>query len=116
MTTQITEVDVQTVDGWLTDGSALLIDVRETGEYEFEHVPGSLLHPLSFLDPDTFPKITEKRIVLMCAVGKRSMAAAKQLAKADYPNLVNLEGGLDAWREAGLETEGARFETEDFSI
>jgi rhodanese-related sulfurtransferase len=116
MTDQVPEVDAQIVNAWLTSGIAVLIDVRETSEYEYEHVPGALLHPLSFLDPITFPVIAEKKVVLMCQVGKRSMAAAKQLMKSGYPAPVNLEGGLNAWREAGLETEGARFETEDFSI
>ncbi len=114
--TEVPEVDAQTVNGWLSEGSVLLVDVRETGEYEFEHIPGSLLHPLSFLDPETFPVITEKRVVLMCQVGKRSHAAAKQLLQAGYPATINLIGGLDAWREAGFDTEGARFETQDFSI
>jgi rhodanese-related sulfurtransferase len=116
MTDQVSEVDAQAVSDWLIDGTAVLIDVRETTEYEYEHVPGALLHPLSFLDPDTFPVISEKKVVLMCQVGKRSMAAAKQLLKFGYPAAINLSGGLDAWREADLETEGARFETEDFSI
>ena len=52
----------------------------------------------------------------MCQVGKRSHAAAKQLLQAGYPATINLIGGLDAWREAGFDTEGARFETQDFSI
>lgn len=114
--TNVPETDAQTVSGWMADGDVLLVDVRETSEYEFEHVPGALLHPLSFLDPDTFPVITEKKVVLMCEAGKRSLAAGKQLLKAGYPGVLSLAGGLIAWRDAGLETEGARFETEDFSI
>jgi rhodanese-related sulfurtransferase len=116
MTTEVPETDARTVSDWMTDGEVLLVDVRETGEYEYEHVPGALLHPLSFLDPDTFPVITEKRVVLMCESGKRSAAAAKQLMKAGYPAVLNLTGGIKAWSDAGLDTEGARFETEDFAI
>jgi rhodanese-related sulfurtransferase len=113
---EVPEIDAQTVSSWMSEGSVLLVDVRETSEYEFEHVSGALLHPLSFLDTDTFPVITEKKVVLMCRSGKRSLAAAKQLTKAGYPAVLNLTGGLKAWGEAGLDTEGARFETEDFSI
>ena len=110
------EIDVQTANDLLENGDALLIDVREPLEYEVEHVPGSLLHPLSFLDPDLFPKITEKKMLFICGVGKRSAAACKQLAKAGFTNLTNIAGGVDAWREADLDLEGTRFETHDYMI
>ncbi len=112
----LAEEDANTVNGWLEAGSAVLIDVRETHEYEYEHIPGALLAPLSFLDPTVFPRLGAARLVIMCQVGRRSAAAAKQLAQAGFENLVNLKGGLDAWREAGLDTQGARFEEEDYSI
>jgi len=99
------EADVQTVARWLESGEALLVDVRETSEFEQEHIPGAMLVPLSMLDPDTFPRITIKKLVLHCAIGKRSAAAAKQLIKAGHIPPINMAGGLKAWREAGLETE-----------
>ncbi len=104
------------VDGWLQAKDAILIDVRESSEYEYEHVPGSLLHPLSFLDPDVFPAIPGKRLVFICAAGKRSNAVILQLQKAGFSNLVNLTGGVEAWRKAGLALEGARFEAHDYVI
>ena len=90
--------------------------MREPQEYEFEHVPGALLQPLSFLDPDLFPNISEKKMLFICGVGKRSAAACKQLAKAGFTNLTNISGGMDAWREAELDLEGTRFETHDYMI
>ena len=113
---QPNEIDVDELNGLLETGSVLLVDVRETHEYEYEHVPGALLMPLSFLDPDLFPRIKEKRVVLMCAVGKRSLAAAKQLAQADHDEVLSVIGGLNAWRDAGYDTEGARFEEDDYAI
>ncbi len=110
------EIDAATLARWRSSGEAVLVDVRETHEYEYEHIPGALLMPLSFLDPDVFPRITEKRLVLVCEVGKRSAAAGKQLLKSGLDNVVNLIGGLDAWKKAGYETEGARFETDDYVI
>ncbi len=101
----IVEAEPETVAKWLANGEALLIDVRETSEYEQEHIPGSMLVPLSALDPDSFPHITIKKLVLHCAIGKRSAAAAKQLIQAGHTPPINMKGGLKAWREAGLETE-----------
>ncbi|NQU56052.1 MAG: HigA family addiction module antidote protein, partial [Rhodospirillales bacterium] len=76
-----------------------------TSEFEQEHIPGAMLVPLSMLDADTFPRITIKKLVLHCAIGKRSAAAAKQLIKAGHVPPINMAGGLKAWTEAGLETE-----------
>jgi len=102
---ELEEVDAVTVSGWLASGEALLVDVRETSEFEQEHIPGAMLVPLSVLDPDTFPRISIKKLVMHCAIGKRSAAAAKQLIKAGHVPPINMTGGLKAWREAGLETE-----------
>ena len=98
------EVDAETVNGWLDGQQAVLVDVRETTEYEQEHIPGSVLVPLSVFDAERFPWITAKKLVFHCAVGKRS-AAAKQLMKEGHPQLYNLTGGINAWKEAGLVTE-----------
>jgi len=101
----IPEADAKTVLGWLSEGSIILIDVRETTEYEQEHIQGALLCPLSMFDADLFPRFADKTIVLHCAVGKRSAAAAKQLVQAEYGDVVNLQGGLQAWKEAGCPTQ-----------
>ena len=110
------EVDAVTAQAWLDAREAILLDVREAHEYEFENVPGALLLPLSFLEADIFPPLGGARVVIMCAVGKRSAAAQKQLAEAGIPNLYNLAGGIDAWRKAGYETQGGKYEAMDISI
>jgi addiction module HigA family antidote len=102
---KLEEVKVGIVARWLSSGEALLVDVRETSEFEQEHIPGAMLVPLSMLDPETFPRINIKKLVLHCAIGTRSAAAAKMLAKAGHIPPINMAGGIKAWREAGLETE-----------
>ena len=116
MSKQPNEIDVEELTALLKSRSVILVDVRETHEYEYEHVPGSLLMPLSFLDPDLFPRITEKRVVVMCAAGRRSLTAAKQLEQAGHDEVLSVIGGLNAWREAGYDVEGARSEEDDYSI
>lgn len=110
------EVDAATARQWLGAGEALLLDVREVHEYEFENVPGALLLPLSFLDADSFPSLGGVKVVIMCAIGKRSAAVQKQLVAAGFANLYNLTGGIDAWKKAGFETQGGKYEAMDFSI
>lgn len=110
------EIDVATARQWLDAREALLIDVREVHEYEFENVPGALLLPLSFLDADYFPALGDAKVIIMCAIGKRSAAAQKQLAAVGIRNLYNLAGGIAAWKQAGYETQGGKYEATDFSI
>ncbi len=98
------EVSPLQVAGWLERGEVLLVDVREAREYEAEHIAGAMLLPLSGLDPDYFPVLPGRRVVLHCAIGKRSEAAARALAAAGR-EVAHMAGGLAAWKEAGLETE-----------
>ncbi len=107
----VEEVGSATTLAWLNAREIVLVDVRETVEYEAEHIPGALLCPLSTFEADLFPKFPGKRIVIHCAIGKRSAAACKQLIATGYPNKVmNLEGGIGAWKAAGCPTE---VQTED---
>jgi addiction module HigA family antidote len=101
----IEEVSHTQVETWLEAGEVLLVDVRETAEYEAEHISGAMLLPLSGLDPELFPTLSGKRVVLHCAIGKRSEAAARMLMAAGHDHVAHMAGGLKAWKEAGLETE-----------
>ena len=110
------EIDAATAKAWLEARDAVMVDVREVHEYEFENVPGSLLLPMSFFDPATFPPITDRKVILLCAVGKRSLAVQRRLADAGFSNLYNLVGGMGAWKRAGFETQSENYEATDFSI
>ncbi len=101
----VPEADAQTVRRWLEAGEIVLVDVRETSEYEQEHIAGSVLCPLSVFVSDLFPRIPDKMVVLHCAIGKRSAAAAKQLIKTGHTRIINLQGGIKAWKESGGPTE-----------
>jgi len=96
-----------TVARWLEEGDVVLVDVRETKEYDLEHIAGALLMPLSSLEADLFPAVTDKPLVLHCAIGKRSAAAARMLLKAGHAKVLHMEGGLTAWKSAGLPIEEA---------
>lgn len=99
----------------LETDNVLLVDVREMSEYSAKHIKGSLLLPMSVFDPEDFTAIRGVKVVLICALGKRSVAAGKQLLQAGETSLplFNLEGGIKAWAEAGLPLILA---PEDYSI
>ena len=97
--------DVKTAKEWYDRNEILLVDVRETSEFEIEHIPGALLLPLSSFDAEFFPTLPGKKIVLHCAVGKRSAAAGKMLLKEDHHDVIHLTGWIEAWKAAGYATE-----------
>jgi rhodanese-related sulfurtransferase len=86
----------------LARGDVLLIDVREANEFAGERIPGALLYPLSTFDPRAIPAGTDRRLVVQCAAGRRSMRAAQALVEAGHTEVHNLDGGINAWKSAGL--------------
>ncbi len=103
--TEVVGVDVATVHAWLADDQAVLVDVRETSEYDQEHIPGAMLLPMSTFDPELFPTVPGKNVVLHCAVGRRSESAGKMLLNEGYTGAIHMLGGIDAWKAAGYATE-----------
>jgi rhodanese-related sulfurtransferase len=83
-------------------GEAVLIDVREPGEYAAARIAGAVLRPLSQFDPAGLPP---GRLVFQCGVGKRSYMAAEKALAAGLPHAEHLQGGLQAWVAAGLPIE-----------
>lgn len=71
-----------------------MLDVREPGEFDAEHLPSSLNIPLSQLDsaPARLPK--DAPIVVVCRSGRRSEEAARRLSAAGIDQILILEGGL----------------------
>ena len=101
----VIEIEPFQVLSLFDSGKIVLVDVRETVEYEADHIPGSLLCPLSTFEADLFPRFPGKPVVIHCAVGKRSAVACKQLIQSDYEGeVLNMAGGIDAWKAAGCPT------------
>lgn len=74
-----------------------LLDVRQPGEYEAEHLPGAKLIPLAELGSRLPELDAGKPIVVYCAIGGRSRVAAQVLAAKGFREVLNLSGGIKAW-------------------
>ena len=85
-------------------GKSAIIDVRQPAEFGAGHLPGAKNVPLGELAAKIgeLDKMKSKSIVVVCESGARSASAARILAKAGFEDVVNLEGGLAAWRHQGL--------------
>lgn len=86
------------------DKNAILLDVRTPGEIAQGHLKGAQF--INFQDADFEAKIAAldktKTIYTYCAVGGRSGKACAKLSALKF-KAVNLEGGIEAWKKAGLE-------------
>lgn len=75
-----------------------LIDVRESFEYEVSNLNG--LHiPLGGILLETEKIAGDKPVIVQCRSGKRSAQAIHLLEQEGFDNLVNLKGGILAWKE-----------------
>jgi rhodanese-related sulfurtransferase len=83
---------------------ALVLDVREQAEYAQSHILNARCLPLSQIEAriGDIEKFKDKPVIVCCASGNRSIAAAAALRKAGFSKVFNLGGGFAAWQQAGL--------------
>jgi rhodanese-related sulfurtransferase len=86
---------------------ALVIDVRDPGEYGAGHILGAKNLPLSRVDSgaEIAAKRKDRPLIVYCDTGNRSGKAAAALKALGYTRVLNLSGGLGAWQQAGLPVE-----------
>jgi rhodanese-related sulfurtransferase len=84
----------------LTDEGAILVDIREPDEFARERLPGAQNRPLAGLA--SLQSGGAKAVVFHCRSGMRTQANVDRLAAAADCEAYLLEGGLDAWKKAGL--------------
>ena len=84
----------------LIEEGAILVDIREADEHAREHVPGARHQPLSRLG--SVPAGQAKAVIFHCRSGARTSANAPRLAAATDCQAYILEGGIEAWKKAGL--------------
>jgi rhodanese-related sulfurtransferase len=97
-------VDVKQAQSMNQQG-ALLLDVREPAEYAAIHAPNAKLIPLGEvgLRLKEIEAYKNKPIAVICRSGRRSAKAVAILQEAGFTQVVNVQGGTNAWEQAGLE-------------
>lgn len=103
-------ITVQELQKILAAGSPVdLIDVRTPAEYASVHVPSARLHQLDGLDCGEVlasrQADSHSPIYLLCHAGTRAKRAAVKFEEAGFTNTVVVEGGTQAWADAGLPVE-----------
>ncbi len=105
---QVAEVDPAQVSEHLGNG-IVLIDVRESTEWDAGHIPGAKHVPRAYLESRIEGAAGADRsqeIVLYCASGQRSALAAHTLTdQLGYENVKSMTGGITLWKDRGYKVE-----------
>lgn len=82
-----------------------ILDVRSAAEWKEERMPNSQHLPMGYVldEKDSIPD--NKPVVVQCGGGVRSQVVISLLNNAGFQNLINLAGGITAWKRDGLPLE-----------
>jgi rhodanese-related sulfurtransferase len=85
----------------------VILDVREQDEFEAQHIPGSVLVPLSQFGhkaPGVLQTLVGKKVLVMCRSGVRAVRALEQISELGFGGQVAAEvynGGILEWARQG---------------
>ena len=89
----------------LENGEIHLVDVREQVEFASERVSGAKLIPLGDLEERHEELDHSKPVYVMCRTGRRSSEAQRRLKSLGFTTVVNVVGGMEAWKKEQLPIE-----------
>src|SRR5215213_1541197 len=104
----VSTVPVNDFEKTLDTASVQLLDVRRPEEYKSGHLHGAFL--ADWLDKKQFEERVQyldksKPVYIYCLSGGRSAAAANWLAEKGFSNVVNMQGGINAWKKENKPVE-----------
>lgn len=109
--------DANTFASRIASPDVVVLDVRTAAEYGEGHIQGAInidVKKDNFIETAKSTLQTDKTIAVYCRGGRRSVTAAEKLV-AEHYKVVNLEGGIMAWKDAGLPIVTDEYETDTFT-
>jgi len=102
--TNIQQLNVNEAVRLMNDNDVVVLDVRESNEYNTGHIRDSIHIPMSSLVKrlTELDKFKNKQILAYCRSGSRSNSACRTLNKQGFENVSNLAGGIMSWSNANL--------------
>jgi phage shock protein E len=102
--TEISPVDAATK---LKSGATVLVDVRESEEWNEERAQGAIHLSRGTIEMEIEEKVPDPNtmIICQCGGGGRSALVAESLQKMGYENVRSMAGGFKAWKAIGLPLE-----------
>lgn len=99
---RIPQVTADEVAGSLADEPLVMLDVRGRSEWDEGHLPDGQHIPLGYLTDHLTEIPRDRQVVVYCQGGARSAIAASLLRANGIEHVVNLQGGIEHWRAAGM--------------
>jgi rhodanese-related sulfurtransferase len=103
----VTHLPPHELAAWLADGTRpapLLLDARSADEFAVSHLPGAeRVEPLADAAALRTHAASGLPVVVYCSAGYRGARVARRLREAGAKDVSNLEGGIFAWANEGLE-------------
>jgi rhodanese-related sulfurtransferase/TusA-related sulfurtransferase len=90
-------VNNEDLDALRKNDDVLVLDVRESAEYAFEHIPEATSIPLGELEERADELDRTKNVYIVCRTGSRSDLAAQKLAEKGFENVYNVVPGMSDW-------------------
>ena len=86
---------------------AVIVDVREPGEFKAGHIPNARNIPAGEIAArlKDLEKFKTRTILVACAAGNRSTTACGALRNAGFEQVYALAGGMGAWQQASMPLE-----------
>ena len=104
-TAQLPQMTAEELHSQLDNNGLQVLDVRREGEWRAGHVAQASWFPLDQFKVSAPEVDHERPLAVHCQSGYRSMIACSLLRRAGIENVINVVGGFDAWRKAGLPVE-----------
>jgi sulfur-carrier protein adenylyltransferase/sulfurtransferase len=106
----VEEVDPSEVHRIVNNGNeAVILDVRETDEWDAGHIPGAKHIPRGYLESRVEGVVgndRSQRVIIYCASGQRSALAANTLQSLlGYEDVASMNGGITLWKDRGYDVE-----------
>ena len=91
----------------MNTGTALVLDIRDTGEFGGGRIPKSKNIPLAEIDKriDEITRFKDKPVIVTCRANNRAANAVRLLKQRGFSDVYQLAGGFGAWQQASLPVE-----------
>lgn len=97
MRDEVKQIDPRELQEMMENREVTLLDVRERHEWDYCHIDGAALIPLSNFSTGQVSTEGDAPVVVYCHTGQRSYMAARILQQQGHGEVYNLAGGIDAY-------------------
>lgn len=104
-TDSVTTIQAEDIKQYYDNADYVILDVRKPSEFENEHIKNAINIQLSEIDLRAGELDADKKYIIHCAAGYRSMMAASILKEKGFNNFVNVAGGWGSIKKTSLPLE-----------